>query len=109
MAGHEPARYRLGEMDLTNCEMKRAIKHWTIAASTGSFHAMHALQLCFENGALGKESIDSTLEAYNNSCVEMRSEARDAYIRATNKQYERLTLTLCVYKLSLFASKYLLH
>ena len=27
-----------------------------------------------------RESIDSTLTAYNNSCAEMRSEARDAYI-----------------------------
>jgi hypothetical protein len=28
-----------------------------------------------------RESIDSTLEAYNDSCTEMRSEARDACIR----------------------------
>ena len=82
MADHEGARYILGEMDLTNCEMERAIKHWTIAASTGPFRAMHVLQLCFEKGAVSSESMDSTLEVYNSSCADMRSEARDAYIRA---------------------------
>jgi hypothetical protein len=30
---------------------------------------------------VSRESIDSTLAAYNNSCAEMRSEARDSYIR----------------------------
>ena len=40
MADHKGARYILGEMDLTNCEMEIAIKHWTIAASTGSFRVL---------------------------------------------------------------------
>jgi hypothetical protein len=40
---------------------------------------MHALITVFEEGKISKESIDSTLEAYNNSCVEIRIEARDAY------------------------------
>jgi tetratricopeptide (TPR) repeat protein len=82
MAGHEAARYRLGEIDLTNYEVERAFKHLTIAASAGSFRAMHILQLGFENGVISRKSIDSTLTAYNSSCAEMRSEARDAYIRA---------------------------
>jgi len=30
---------------------------------------------------IGTESIDSTLMAYNNTCADMRSEARDAFIR----------------------------
>jgi hypothetical protein len=40
------------------------------------------LRLCFEKGYVSKESIDSILAAYNNSCAEVRSEARDAYLRA---------------------------
>ena len=56
-----------------------SIKPWTITASAGSFQAMHALITVFEEGKVSKESIDSTLEAYNNSCVEIRIEARDAY------------------------------
>jgi hypothetical protein len=41
---------------------------------------MHQLRTFFEEGAISRESMDSTLAAYNNSCAEMRSEARDAYM-----------------------------
>ena len=44
-----------------------------------------------------RESIDSLLTAYNNSCAEMRSEARDAFIRdfiqVTSETNERTTAT----------------
>ena len=43
---------------------------------------MQHLRIAFEKGQLSRESIDSVLTAYNSSCVEMRSEARDASIRA---------------------------
>jgi hypothetical protein len=42
---------------------------------------MQALRESFESGLVSRDSIDSTLTAYNNSCAEMRSEARDANIR----------------------------
>ena len=61
--------------------MDRALKHWTISASAGGYIAMYNLKNAFEQGAMSRESIDSTLIAYNTSCAEMRSEARDAYIR----------------------------
>ena len=61
--------------------MQRAMKHWIIAASAGEFDAMHTLIKAFERGITSRESINSTLIAYNNSCAEMRSKARDAYIR----------------------------
>jgi hypothetical protein len=61
--------------------MERAFKHWMIAASAGESYAMHQLRTFFEQGAISRKSIDSTLKAYNNSCAEMRSEARDAYMR----------------------------
>jgi hypothetical protein len=32
-------------------------------------------QMMFDVGGVSRESIDSTLTAYNNSCAEMRSEA----------------------------------
>jgi hypothetical protein len=38
------------------------------------------LHTSFEKGFVGRESFHSTLKAYNNSCAEMRSEARDAFI-----------------------------
>ena len=61
--------------------IKQAVKHWKIAALAGDYDAMHELRTRFEK-AVSRESIDSTLKAYNKSCVEMRSEARDACIHA---------------------------
>jgi len=52
-----------------------------IAASAGFHTSMHNLLIALEKGHVSKESIDSTLKAYNNSCAEMRSEARDNHIQ----------------------------
>jgi TPR repeat protein len=80
MLGHELARFNLGVMEANSGNMERAVKHWTIGASAGCFRAMHELITNFGLGCVSRELIDSTLGAYNNSCVEMRNEARDAYI-----------------------------
>jgi hypothetical protein len=77
MAGHEMARNNLACLEAQSGNMERAIKHWIIGASAGEYLSMQALLTCFEEGVVSRESIDSTLEAYNNSCAEMRSEARD--------------------------------
>ena len=62
--------------------MERAVKHWNIAASAGNYKAMNTLIKFFEIGDVSRDVIDSTLTAYNSSCAEFRSEARDACIRA---------------------------
>jgi hypothetical protein len=80
MAGHEVARHNLGCKENKSGDKERAVKHWIIAASSGDHKAMHTLLVVFGQGVLSRESIDSTLTAYNNSCAEMRSEARDAHI-----------------------------
>ena len=81
MAGDEVARCNLGVFEAQSGNIEQAIKHWTIAASVGNYKAMFQLNICFEKGLVSRESIDSTLTAYNSSCAEMRSEARDAYIQ----------------------------
>jgi TPR repeat protein len=81
IAGHEGARSNLGDIEGKSGNGERAVKHWTIAASAGSYDAMHALLIQFKDGALIRDAIDLTLTAYNSSCKEMRSEARDAFIR----------------------------
>ena len=75
------ARNNLGVFEANSGNMERAIKHWTIAASDGCFRAMDELGKFFKRGFVSRESINSILTAYNNSCAEMRSEARDAIIR----------------------------
>jgi TPR repeat protein len=82
MLGDEVARNNLGSLEVKSGNMEQAVKHWTIAASAGSYKAMNVLKTCFEEGYVSRESIDSTLAAYNSCCAEMRSEARDASIRA---------------------------
>jgi TPR repeat protein len=81
MAGDEVARSNLGCMEAQSGNMERAVKHWMIAASAGHYAAMHQLMAVSFQLGVSRESVDSTLAAYNNSCAEMRSEARDAVIR----------------------------
>ena len=81
MVGHEMARYDLGAIEYNAGNRDRAVKHFMIAASAGCYRAMHQLTVFYEKGYVSRESIDSSLTAYNNSCAEMRSKARDAAIR----------------------------
>jgi hypothetical protein len=81
MAGHEAARCNLGTMEAQSGNVERAVKHWMIAASGGHCDAMKNLLIAFNHVSASRATtIDSSLTAYNNSCVEMRSEARDAAI-----------------------------
>ena len=80
MAGDEVARCWLGHMEAESRNVERALKHWTIGASAGDHVAMDTLRKFFEKGAVSRESFDSILTAYNNSCAKMRSKPRDAFI-----------------------------
>ena len=80
MKGNEQARCNLGLMEYDS-NKERAFKHFTIAASAGHYRAMNALQKGFDRFFVSRDAIDAILAAYNNSCVEMRSEARDAFIK----------------------------
>jgi TPR repeat protein len=82
MAGHEVARHNLGCMEAQSGNMERAVKHWMIAASAGSYHAMNNMRVAFKQGLVSRNESDTTLTEYNTSCAEMRSDARDAYIRS---------------------------
>ena len=81
MAGEEVARYNLGCMEDDAGSMERALKHWTIAASAGNYLAMDNLLIVFKQGLISRNAVNSSLRAYNTSCTEMRSAARDAAIR----------------------------
>jgi tetratricopeptide (TPR) repeat protein len=80
IAGHEVARSDLGCIEAASGKIERAVKHWAIAASAGQHNAMRKLIALFEKDVVSRESIDTTLTAYNNYCAEMRSEARDTAI-----------------------------
>ena len=80
MAGHEGARYKLGILESNLGNMELAVKHWTIAASGGEEISMLMLITLFKQGFVNRESVNSTLAAYNDCCEEMRSKAGDAHI-----------------------------
>jgi hypothetical protein len=61
--------------------MERAVKHWIIAASAGCYNAMNNMLVAFYKGLVSRDEMESTLTAYNNSCAEMRSKARDTFMR----------------------------
>jgi TPR repeat protein len=82
MAGHEATRSNLGSMEAQSGNMERAVKHWKIAGSAGDHNAMRNLLVAFNQGLTDKDTIDSSLRAYNTSCTKMRSDARDAAIRS---------------------------
>jgi tetratricopeptide (TPR) repeat protein len=86
MEGHELARFNLALLEAESGNMERAVKHCAIAASAGCYIAMQHLITFFKKGFVSRESINSTLAAYNNSCVEMRSKARDDYIQVWMQQ-----------------------
>jgi hypothetical protein len=68
-------------MEYNSGNMECATKHWTITALAGCFCAMHNSRKNFEGGFVSRESIETTLASYNSSCTEIRSKARDSYIR----------------------------
>jgi hypothetical protein len=77
----EEARFNFGLMECRLGKSQKAVKHGTIAESAGHYTSMNELITDFKFGRIRGASIDSTLTAYNNSCAQMRSEARDAYIK----------------------------
>ena len=80
-AGHEKARYNLGWIEFELNRVDRAIKHWIISASSGHGGSMPEIQRAFERGLVKSYVYEQTLKAYDVSCAEMRSEARDVAAR----------------------------
>jgi TPR repeat protein len=88
MAGDEVARFNLGCVEAKSRNMVQAVKHFKIAASAGNYLAMNSLLGSFNHGLVSRNAMDSTLTAYNNSCAEMRSKARDAFIQFEMRRIE---------------------
>ena len=84
VAGNEVARYNLGCKEYESGNMERVIEHWLIAASAGEHSALNNLLISFNQGLVSRNTINITLTAYNSSCAEMRSEARDTFIITLN-------------------------
>jgi hypothetical protein len=53
-----------------------------LSIGAGECHAMYNLLRSFKDGLVSRDAIDTTLTAYNNACVNMRSEVRNSLISA---------------------------
>ena len=74
--GCSKAHSNLADIYHEGGDLKKAKFHNVAAAMAG-----RSLQMIFEKGMVSRDAIDSTFIAYNNSCADMRSKVRYAYIR----------------------------
>jgi TPR repeat protein len=87
MAGDDDARHVLGNLEGKSGNMEQAVKHWMIAASAGHYNAMYNFLVALKKGDFSRESIDSTLAAYNNSSAEREAKPETLIFDVILKQY----------------------
>jgi TPR repeat protein len=77
MRGNVGARHNLGEMEHGLGNMKRAVKHWMIAAGAGCDKSLKKIRECFMAGQATKEDFEKALRAHKDSKDEMKSDQRE--------------------------------
>jgi len=75
--GHEMARHNLGVAEEANGNMDRAIKHFIIAAKSGYANSPKKVGEGYKAGLVTKDEYANTLRAYQQTCIDMKSEQRD--------------------------------
>lgn len=77
MGGHVGSRYNLGQMEHCNGNVKRAIRHWQIAAAAGYDEAVMRLVICFKEGAITLEELAGHMQARDKAAIEINSDERN--------------------------------
>jgi hypothetical protein len=78
MGGNVRARHNLGCSEAVVDNMKNAIKHWIIAAGSGSINSLYNVQHYLLNGGFAtKSDYERALRAYQQHLNEVRSVQRD--------------------------------
>ena len=77
MGGHVLARYNLGQEEYRGGNIKRAIRHWRIAAAAGFDRALMRLVSCFEEGVISLEELAGYMQARDKAAMEMNSDERN--------------------------------
>ena len=76
MRGHTNARHNLGCDEISLGNLGRAIKHWIIAAASGSTDSLDKMTLMFTQGSATKAEYKRALRAYQNHQKEVQSDQR---------------------------------
>ncbi len=64
IGGHPEARYMLGSVEGSECNMERAVKHWFIAATQGYDKSIKELMDGFKKGFVSNEKLAAALRAH---------------------------------------------
>ena len=87
MGGDVDARCNLGNNKLRTGNMKRALKHYMIAAEGGHNNSLKQIQRLYTNGHATKEDYVKALRAYQAYLAEIKSTQRDKAAAARGKRY----------------------
>ena len=83
MGGDVDARYNLGVGEENAGNMKRALKHYMIAAGDGDGNSLKEIQELYTNGHATKDDYATSLRAYQAYLAEIKSTQRDAAAAAS--------------------------
>jgi len=78
IGGHPTARYNIGCGEERNGDIKRAVKHWIIAATQGNDHSIKALMDLFKEGCVRKDDLAAALRAHQAAVDATKSVQREA-------------------------------
>jgi tetratricopeptide (TPR) repeat protein len=78
IGGHPDARHNLAVTEKANGNIKRAVKHYIIAAKLGFEASMKGLWEAFKDGQITKENLEATLRAHKAAIDETKSSQRGA-------------------------------
>lgn len=79
--GHVFAGLVLGCTEMENGNRQAAMRYWRIAAACGGKVAAEELVTCYELDCIRHHDLAESLQARDNACNELKSEARDAYMK----------------------------
>jgi len=86
IAGDPSARYNLGNHEMKNGRIERAVKHWIIAANLGDEDSIQRLKQCYADGEVSKEEFAAALRAHHDAVEAtkkaMKSPQREAAERS---------------------------
>lgn len=76
IGGYEKARHCLGDAEMCNGNIDRAMKHYMIAAKSGYDNSLKLVGAGYKAGHVTKDEYAITLRAYQNTQDKMKSEQR---------------------------------
>ena len=78
IGGHPNARSNIGIIERRHGRLKRAVKHYIIAANQGLDIAVEQLKMCYVKKMVSKDEFEEALRAYQRAVDATKSTQREA-------------------------------